>query len=174
MNIIFPYPNADHWRRREKKSVGVTQSYISSLVFALTSTVYSIPAELQFQCLWMGVVRGSKGAPNAELLLLTGLCGTYLSVQSKQKGNIYAQKISCFALLSQNEELDFTCRCTIKHRFCQLKERHSKNFLVAHVTCTNKVLSSIFEKQITFAILLWLKKMEFRIQLCSQKFLNRK
>lgn len=64
--------------------------------------------------------------------------------------------------------------CTVKHWFCQLKERHSKNFLIAHVTCMNKVLSSIFEKQITFAILPRLKEMEFRIQFASQRFLNRK
>lgn len=76
--------------------------------------------------------------------------------------------------LTQNEEFDFTCRCTIKHWFCQLKERFSKDFLIAHVSCRNKVLSSIFEKQIIFPIFLRLKEMEFRIQLGSQKFLNRK
>lgn len=75
---------------------------------------------------------------------------------------------------TQNSELDFTCRCTIKHWFCQLKEIRSKNFLIAHVTCMNKVLSSIFEKQITFTILPRLKEMEFRIQFASQRFLNRK
>ena len=69
--------------------------------------------------------------------------------------------------LTQNSELDFTCRCTVKHRFCQLKEGHSKNFLIVHVTCMNKVVSSVFEKQITFTILPRLKEMEFRIQFAS-------
>lgn len=38
----------------------------------------------------------------------------------------------------------------------------------------NKVLSSVFEKQITFTILPRLKELEFRIQFASQRFLNRK
>lgn len=158
--------------------VGIKQSYFSNLVFALKCIGYSVPAELQFQCFWIGVVRGSKGAPNTVLLgklLLTGLSRRYFSIQSKQKGNSYAQKASCFAFFSNSQlKLDFTCRCTIKYWFCQLKERYSKNFLIAHVTCMNKVLSSIFEKQITFTILPRLKEMEFRIQFASQRFLNRR
>lgn len=55
-----------------------------------------------------------------------------------------------------------------------MKERLSKNFLIAHVTRMNKVLSSIFEKQVTFTVLPRLKEMEFRIQFASQRFLNRK
>lgn len=42
------------------------------------------------------------------------------------------------------------------------------------MTCMDKVLSSIFEKQITFTILPRLKEMESRIQFASQRFLKRK